>query len=163
MKKLKVLISLVLITLGLTLTAACATVKPTDTASAEQAIRQSLKSYGEMLMNKDVDGWVGLHTQGVWKMPQDSPPSIGREVLKNNISRGMQIVDIVKFKVDIREVIIFGDYGYALGYYWTQDKLRETGELLPEFEGKFLTVYQKQADGEWLIYRDIFSSNTPVK
>ena len=32
--------------------------------------------------------------------------------------------------------------------------------MLPDFEGKYLTIYKKQNDGSWKIYRD--SSNLPL-
>jgi ketosteroid isomerase-like protein len=31
------------------------------------------------------------------------------------------------------------------------------------FDGKFLTVFKRQPDGSWKIYRDCFNSNVPPK
>ena len=58
-----------------------------------------------------------------------------------------------RFDVDIDEVQLAGDFGYARGTYIVhlQSKAESTSSVL---EGTFLTVFKKQADGSWKIYRD---------
>ncbi len=44
------------------------------------------------------------------------------------------------------ETVVAGDWAWSLGTYTFND-----------FNGKFMTILRRQSDGEWKIYRDIFS------
>ena len=50
--------------------------------------------------------------------------------------------------------------GYTSGTYWYDFALKSGGPT-SKFEGKVLTMWKKQADGTWKIYRDCFNSNVP--
>ena len=106
-----------------------------------------------MLIAGDIEGWLDLYTEDVRKMPQDSMPIVGIEALRKDITGGMQVVEFVDFGATTEEYVVFGEYGYARGNYYIEQRLRESGEQLPRFEGKYLTVYEKQPDGSWKIYR----------
>lgn len=51
------------------------------------------------------------------------------------------------------EVVIVSDWAYACGTY-TVDA---GGKHL---EGKFLTIFRREGDGSWRIFRDIFNPNS---
>ena len=60
----------------------------------------------------------------------------------------------MSFKIVSREV--HEDIGYDVGYYKTLQV--RPGESTKTFEGKFVVVTKKQADGTWLFHVDAFNS-----
>ncbi len=151
----------IMILLGICLLYGCATQPKTNLADFRETVDKSLKSYGQALVNKDTEAWLALHDENVIKMPQDSMPVVGMDALRADINMGMEMVDILEFKTESKEYELFGDLGYARGFYSVERRLRKTGQKLPRFEGKYFTVYRRQPDGSWKIYRDIYSSNLP--
>ena len=56
------------------------------------------------------------------------------------------------------EVRVAGDWAFARGNYSVTLTPRQGGDVVT-VDGKYLTVFQLQADGSWKIHRDIFNSN----
>ncbi len=54
---------------------------------------------------------------------------------------------------------VFGDFGFARGTY-SALMVPKAGEEPVAVDGKYLTIFKRQADGTWKIYRDAFNSNT---
>jgi ketosteroid isomerase-like protein len=65
--------------------------------------------------------------------------------------------------ITTQEVLLFGGgYGLARGIYtWTWTP--KDGGAKADYDGKFMTLFKKQANGSWKIYRDSFNSNLPPK
>ena len=63
---------------------------------------------------------------------------------------------VTEFEVTTQEVQSFDDLGYARGTYYVALEMEEGADPV-RLDGKFLTVFQRQPDGTWLIYRDIFN------
>jgi ketosteroid isomerase-like protein len=61
------------------------------------------------------------------------------------------IFDTFDIKVD--EYQVAGDFGWARGIYTIVTHPRAGGEAATDV-GTFLTVFHKQADGSWRVYRD---------
>lgn len=155
MKKFIVSLTILLIFMG------CATTGKTDISGFQDATKKSLEDYGKALIAKDIDAWLNLHDMDVIKMPQDSMPVVGMDALRDNITGGMSVVDILEFGAESLEFEVFGNFGYVRGNYFVERQLIEGPTPLPRFEGKYFTVYKKQTDGSWKIYRDSYSSNNP--
>lgn len=49
---------------------------------------------------------------------------------------------------------------FARGTYSVKRTPVAGGETV-ETDGKYMTIFKRQADGSWKIYRDIFNSNVP--
>jgi ketosteroid isomerase-like protein len=63
-------------------------------------------------------------------------------------------------EIKIKEVEVSDDLAFARGTYSMDFIIKANGAVIP-YEGKYLTVFKKQSDGSWKIYRDSYSSNTP--
>jgi ketosteroid isomerase-like protein len=59
------------------------------------------------------------------------------------------------------ETVIDGDLGFQRGTFTTIATPRGDGERL-EVSGSFLRIYQRQANGEWRMTRDMFNSSAPL-
>ena len=55
-----------------------------------------------------------------------------------------------------RETVIMGDWAFSRGNYTATQTVQ--GNTV-EVDGKFMTIFRRQDDGQWKIYRDIFNSN----
>jgi len=63
---------------------------------------------------------------------------------------------------NLLEIVVTGPWGYSRGTYTQDLTARSTGKTI-HVDGKFLTIFKKQMDGSWKIYRDCFNSNVPPK
>ena len=59
------------------------------------------------------------------------------------------------------ETVVDGDLGFQRGTFTVIATPRGDGERL-EVNGSFLRIYQRQANGEWRMTRDMFNSSTPL-
>ncbi|UCH65469.1 MAG: SgcJ/EcaC family oxidoreductase [Ignavibacterium sp.] len=76
----------------------------------------------------------------------------------DNIRKYFESFPAVTFlKLENIEVKGFGDYAYTYGRYALKGTLPEDDPVTDE--EKYLEIRQKQADGSWLIYREMFNSD----
>jgi ketosteroid isomerase-like protein len=71
-----------------------------------------------------------------------------------------ELFEYEEFDIELEEVEAAGNLGFARGTYTFRLKDLADGQVM-EYDGKYLTVFKKQPDGSWKIYRDCFNSNTP--
>jgi len=79
-------------------------------------------------------------------------------VLKDMLADPNFSLDFTSTKV---EVARSGDFGYTQGTYMTTMSDPKTKAKLSE-KGKYVTVFQKQADGNWKAVEDIFNADAPA-
>jgi ketosteroid isomerase-like protein len=68
----------------------------------------------------------------------------------------------VKMTINPAEIVVAGSWAYSRGAYVQDFTAKATGQTT-HIDGKFLTIFKKQADGSWKIFRDCFNSNVPPK
>ena len=160
MKK-KTAIALVglLVILPLLLTT-CATMAKTDVGAFRRAVEEIWEKYSEALTNGDPDLFVAIHAEDVVKMAPGAPAGMGSQAVEKRIRGGLEAMVFEDFSIKLEEVEAFGDLGFARGTYTYTATVRANGQTI-KFDGKYLTVFKKQPDGSWKIYRDCFNSNTP--
>ena len=59
------------------------------------------------------------------------------------------------------DLIVSGDYAIETGTYRMTVQPKQGKSM--EDVGKFVSIWQKQADGSWKMIRDIFNSDLPAK
>ena len=76
--------------------------------------------------------------------------------------KSFQNWDVESFNIKIEEVQVAGDWGFARGTYTSSAKPKAGGgnRLV---DGKFLTIFKRQPDSSWKIFRDCYNSNVPPK
>ena len=116
--------AVVCLTLAVLIAAGCATTGKMSQEEFAEIAQQSLDSYGEALIAGDIDAWLALHDENVMKLPQDRPAIVGIDALSEDISAGLKAVDFLDFGCDSQEFVVFGEYGYARGNYFTEQRLR---------------------------------------
>lgn len=99
-------------------------------------------------------------TDDVVLMPPNEQPVVGRVSIVqwfDDVVRQARTSDV---QVPDREVIVAGDYGIERGsYVWT---INPPNDSPLKLRGNFLAIYQRQADGEWKVTRNIWNSTLPA-
>ncbi|HOX11542.1 MAG TPA: SgcJ/EcaC family oxidoreductase [Spirochaetia bacterium] len=124
-------------------------------------IRAIFETYAACIERHDADGWMALWDEEGVQLPPDGPMFVGKPSIK--VGNYQEFKDTSKkwtMNIQTQEVQVFPAEGYAFArgvYDWTCTPVGG-GEVLC-YDGKFMTIFRRQADGTWLIYRDIFNSN----
>src|SRR5208337_1456214 len=58
-----------------------------------------------------------------------------------------------RMTINLLEIVINGPWEYSRGMYTQDLTSRSTGKTI-HVDGKFLTIFKRQSDGSWKIYRD---------
>lgn len=129
---------------------------PMTMAQADEVYRE----YEASLLAGDAARFVGLWTDDGVQMFPGAPALAGKGTIEASAVAYFETISMVEFEIWNEEVESFGDWAFARGnYHWAGDP-KDGGERV-QFEGKYLTIFQRQPDGSWKIYRDCFNSNTP--
>ena len=154
----KTLILIVLV-LILVLVAEVAKAESKDVGADIAAIKEGGNQYVATLNTGDLERWLSLHTDDVIKMGPGAPSVIGQEQLREHMEPLFES-STFKMTINSEETEVAGDWGFDRGTYTFLITPKEEGE--PIFvDGKYLTIYKKQADGSWKISHDCYNSNVP--
>jgi len=121
--------------------------------SVLESVELAVQEYGKALIDGDIESWGKLHTENAVKLLPGQPPISGRLQLVKEVGPQIQAMGVTEFEITTGGIEVFIDRAIAWGTY--------TGEMRPHgseeaerIEGKFLSMYQRSADGEWLITHD---------
>ena len=135
-----------------------------ETSKDEAAIRALFDRYSDCIVNHDGDGWMALWDENGAQLPPESPMFVGKaEVKRGNYGWITDRSGIWTMHIHTQEVKVFPAEGYAFargGYDWTLTP--KAGGEASRYDGKFMTIFHRQDDGKWLIFRDCFNSNVPA-
>ena len=132
-------------------------------AADQAAIAALWVEYGQSRADGDAGRWLAIHDQAALKMPQDGPMFRIAEV-SGTLQAAWAKQDegySLEMHVEPQEIVVLGDYAYSMGTY-TKRTVPKGGGEPALFEGKFLTILRKDAEGKWIIYRDCYNSSTPT-
>ncbi|MDH4048519.1 MAG: DUF4440 domain-containing protein [Gammaproteobacteria bacterium] len=102
----------------------------------------------------DAGALVALYAEDARLMPPNAEATIGREAVAATFS-GM-IESGARVELTVVESKSSGDMAYNVGTY----KMTAGGEVSDR--GKYIEVWQRGADGAWLMTNDIWNSDLPV-
>lgn len=126
-----------------------------DDASDQAAIGAIWDAYEAARVAGDADAWLALWDEGGIQMPPGIPAR-GVDVLKVGVPRAFAAAPASAMEISPEEIVIMGDWAFSRGNY-TATVMRQGAAS--ETDGKFMTIFRRQDDGSWRIYRDIFNSN----
>jgi len=122
------------------------------------AVKEIYKIYSEATVKKDVDAWIALWDEKGVKMVPNRPAIYGKSAIGKLKLKKAKKWEYLSSDIEMEDTQVAGDYGFAHGTY--SGSRKPIGEGTTTFaEGKFLTIFKKQADGSWKIYRDSVSPN----
>ncbi|WP_163886988.1 YybH family protein [Aliiruegeria sabulilitoris] len=118
-----------------------------DMAADEAAILDIWSSYSAARVAGDAESWLNLWDKEGIRMPPGVPAVDFATFAPGTPERFANAPASMEIKAE--EVMILGDYAYSRGTFTVNNAV----------EGKFLTIFRRQEDGTWRIYRDAFSMN----
>ena len=139
----------------------CTSMGGAQVKADEAALVAMGDKYVENVNSGDVATYMTAWAEDGIQMPPNAPSVYGKE----NIWQAMiPVFDNfhTKMSINTEETKVTGDWGYARGTYLFDLKPKAGGDPI-HVDGKFLTIYQRQHDGSWLIIRDCFNSNVPLE
>ena len=107
----------------------------------------------------DPAGWSGLFTADAVQMPPNAPANIGRANIRSWAEAFLRAFS-VRFSLSVTELQVAGDRAIESGAY-TIAMTPDAGGPAMEDVGKYITVYQRDAAGDWAMARDIWNSDRP--
>jgi len=120
-----------------------------DSAEDEAAILKIWSAYSAARVAGDAEVWLGLwDSEGIRMAP--GVPAAGFSKFSQVIPNVFAKSQPPSMSVVADEVVIMGDWAFSSGNF----------KVGANVDGKFLTIFRRQEDGSWRIYRDAFNMNT---
>jgi uncharacterized protein (TIGR02246 family) len=102
----------------------------------------------------------GIYTADATKMDPNQPALVGKDAIRASLQKYFD-----QFSGEGRNVAedvrVSGDLAVARGTFEGKENLK-AGGYSAQFKGKWMTAFQRQADGSWKAFWDIFNSDLPV-
>ena len=135
-----------------------------DDDSFKAAVAEIFDTYSSANMKKDVDAWIALWDDEGIKMSPNRLAIYGKSAIEEMKRKKSQNPGDMTQSIELEDAQVSGsgDFGFAHGTFTTTVKPKGGGAAKTK-EGKFLTIFKKQADGSWKIYRDSVSLNPAAK
>ncbi|WP_337866644.1 DUF4440 domain-containing protein [Ignavibacterium sp.] len=121
-------------------------------------IEQLNKIYSEAMINNDIKTMMSLYTNDVLSLPSYQPMIRGIETLRN-LSEQIENSEWKTTSFDMKtiDLIPAGDFIIEIGNY----KMKMSAPEVPEWsdEGKYMTVWQEQEDGNLKIRVEMWNTD----
>lgn len=126
----------------------------------ENNIRQTDMEWSQSA--KNLDDYMAYFLDDAKVMESNQPIATGKEAIKTMFS---PMYDLPGFSITFEPILVevanSGDFAYSIGTY----KLTvndSTGMPMVD-NGKYLTIWKKQADGSWKVAADMSNSDLPAQ
>ncbi|MDV7145671.1 nuclear transport factor 2 family protein [Tropicimonas sp. TH_r6] len=130
-----------------------------DEASDRAEILEIWDRYEDTRMAGDAEGWLALWDEDGIQVPLERPPR-DKDRLAEIARKAFVAIDATDFEIRSEEEIIAGDWAWSRGDYSMILNLQ--GVDLAR-EGNFLTIFRRQSDGSWRIFRETITPFDDVK
>jgi uncharacterized protein (TIGR02246 family) len=134
---------------------------PINAGEVRAAIAATDKKFMEDVNRGDAAAGAAAYTDDAVVMPPNESPVEGKQAIEKYLAELSSQLQSSDFQLSISEVDVQGDTAIVRGTY--SSNITIPGMDAPmEDRGKTLTVWKKQADGNWKLHRDIWNSNMPI-
>ena len=127
-----------------------------DLDSERDALTGVDKAWSESI--DDIDAFLSFFADGAHFMPFGAPLAQGDAIRTTWEGLTSMPGFGLEWQATGAEVATSGDIGYTMG---TFELTAEQDGIAMLTEGKYVTVWHKQADGSWKVQVDCFNSNGP--
>jgi uncharacterized protein (TIGR02246 family) len=153
--------------LALAMIAACASPPHADaraagalpiTSSDRDAIMATAARFQRAFKAGEEEKLGPLYTRDAILYGPDEPPVTGREAIVKSFSA---FPPLEEFTVEVLEIEGYGDLAYLRGTAVLTMTGPDGNRVV--LSGKYIEIHRKQADGSWLIARDVFNFDSPSR
>ena len=127
-----------------------------DLESERDALMAADKAWSESV--DDIDAFLSFFADGAYFMPFGAPLAQGDAIRTTWEGLTSMPGFGLEWQATGAEVAASGDIGYTIGTFELTADQDGTAMLT---EGKYVTVWHKQADGSWKMQVDCFNANGP--
>ena len=142
--------------LGLLVTG-CARTEP---AANPDEIRQQYDAYNTAFESNDVNAILAFYTDDVVWLPSDGSIITGLATIRDSMVVFREQNDYVLDEYSVPQIQVSGDLAVTystFGEHWTSNATGETTRQV----GRWLAVWQRQADGSWKISKEMWTAVQP--
>ena len=147
-------------TLAVLLAAGCSTKTQPSFADDLAAITGFNERYLAAINDEDIAALSALTTDGHIMLPPNQEPVVGKAANDAMNGGAFERYEFSETWQPV-ETVIDGDLGFQRGTFTVIATPKGAGDRL-EVSGSFMRIYQRQANGEWRMTRDMFNSSTPL-
>ena len=134
---------------------------PATDTKIEQAIRDLDAKWSAAAGAKDVDKTVSYYAEGAVVMPPNASAATTTEAIRSAWKEMLTSPGAaISWKATKVEVATSGDLAYVSGTY--EERMTDASGKTVNDRGKYLEVWEKQADGTWKVVADIWNSDLPA-
>ena len=127
------------------------------TADDRTAIEASDEAWAKAALAGDWVAVAAIYTEDAVLLPPNHEAVEGRAAIQAYFETFPPLSDFQLHSIEVDGV---GDIAYVRGHY-VLTMTPEGGDPIND-SGHYLEVLRKQADGSWLLYRDIYNSEHPL-
>ncbi len=124
-----------------------------QTAAFKTAVDDVFKTWSHSALTADSAEFGELWDANAVKMANGKPTVSGQANIKEMRRQKDLAIIFDTFDIKTDEYQLAGEFGWARGIYTIVTHPRAGGDASTDI-GTFLTVFHKQADGSWRVYRD---------
>jgi ketosteroid isomerase-like protein len=129
-----------------------------DVASVRKIIEEMGKKSAQELVSGVYDTTLAQYAEDVVSMPNNEPMLKGkgavREHMRQLMGMGMKFSKVSFTTMDVK---VSGSLAYEIGTYAMTFTMPPLGEISDE--GKYLTIYERAADGSWKVKVETWNTN----
>ena len=126
----------------------------------EQALRDLDAQWAAAAGAKDVDKTVSYYSDDAIVLPPNAAIATTKEAIRNTWKDGLASVTSLTWKATRVEVAKSGDMAYVSGTY--EATMNDASGKPMNEHGKYLEVWEKQANGQWKCGADTWNSDLPA-
>jgi ketosteroid isomerase-like protein len=136
--------------------ASCAPQKP-DMVALKGVIDEYNSLVTKSMLEGNVSATMSYYADDAVSMPASGPMLKGKEAIQKNSDEMMKSgMKFTAVKFTSSEVGGSGTLAYEIGTY---DMSMEIGPTKIDDNGKYMTLWKKQADGSWKVFSEIWNSS----
>ncbi|UCH65080.1 MAG: SgcJ/EcaC family oxidoreductase [Ignavibacterium sp.] len=124
-----------------------------------EALKEENRKYDDAYNSGNLDGFVALFTDDAVQLPDEEAIVVGKEAIRLRAKDGFANFTF-KLTDTVEDIKVSGNWAFVRGSYVNIITPKEGGDDATE-EGKWVAIYQRQADGSWQIYSEIWNNNAP--
>lgn len=132
-----------------------------NTEDVTAAVTALWDEYEASIEAADADRWGDLWVDDGVKYPPDGLPLEGKAAIVNNMREWLAVATANEVAITNHTVEVAGDFAFVRGLFRVDAQLKANG-MPVVMDGKYMSILQRQADGRWKLYRDIFNANVPL-
>jgi uncharacterized protein (TIGR02246 family) len=134
----------------------------TDTGQVRNAIDSATARFSDAAEHGDAAGLMAMYAPDAVVMQPNTPAWHGHDEIQKGWAGFLSSITVKELDLPTDDVLTSGDLAVQTGSYTFTFQPRTAGAREMTDKGKYVVVWQKQADGSWKAVRDIFNSDLPA-